>query len=575
MPRTSVPLAEVFDLGRIQKLCGVRAFARASMIGAAEIEDLTERNGRLTAVVRGTLPYEVALWVEGSRKAAYSCSCPQGEDGKFCKHAGAVALTLHGGGRTLWAKPAAPSAADIENDPVFDFLLGLDHRELAHLVYDASTRDPRTAQRIEAKAAASAGRPAVDSKEWRKAITAAFGRPSHFVDYHEAPRWAARVDALLRDLRGLLDDGEAEPVIGLVEYAFERADKATEYVDSSDGWFEGIGHDIAETHLAACRRARPDPVALARRLVEFDLHAELDTFRRAADSYADVLGPDGLAEYRRLVEPAFDALGPRSEASWSGERLHLTDAMIGLALATNDADEVIRIKERDLRSPYDYAEIVTALQRAGRMAEAIEWAHRGLGMPGRHFQTTELRAQLVDLLRTSGDTDRAQAVQLEGFRASPSLPGYKAVLGETPKTGRDERRAEVLAWLHQHALTSDGTDAGSVLVQILLYEGDVESAWDAAISVGCDHRWLMTLARAREKDHPADAIPIYQQAITDLIDRKNSGAYKDAVGLLARAQRLFAAAGDAEGWDTYLAEVIARHRLKSSLMAKLRDKGWL
>lgn len=78
----------MFDLDRIKKLCGVRAFAKASMIRESEIEGLTEKDGRLVATVRGTLPYSVELWVEGTRKAAWSCNCPQGEDGKFCKHAG-------------------------------------------------------------------------------------------------------------------------------------------------------------------------------------------------------------------------------------------------------------------------------------------------------------------------------------------------------------------------------------------------------------------------------------------------------------------------------------------------------
>jgi uncharacterized Zn finger protein len=96
---SSAPLSSVFDLDHIQKLAAVRALARASMIRASDIEDLTETDGRLSAVVRGTMPYAAAIWVEGTKKTRFSCSCPQGEDGKFCKHAAAV------GGQAvfLWA----------------------------------------------------------------------------------------------------------------------------------------------------------------------------------------------------------------------------------------------------------------------------------------------------------------------------------------------------------------------------------------------------------------------------------------------------------------------------------------
>ncbi|MCZ7630850.1 MAG: hypothetical protein M5U19_18215 [Microthrixaceae bacterium] len=54
----------MFDLDRIQKLAGDRVLARASMIPASDIEDLTEVDDHLSAVARGTMPYTVAT---GSR----------------------------------------------------------------------------------------------------------------------------------------------------------------------------------------------------------------------------------------------------------------------------------------------------------------------------------------------------------------------------------------------------------------------------------------------------------------------------------------------------------------------------
>ena len=577
MPAAS--LRSVFDPARIQKLGGVRSFARAVSIPETDIEQRTETDSRLTATVRGTLPYSVAIWVEGTKKPGFSCTCPQGDDGKFCKHAAALALTLHGGGRIMLRverqrETRQPGGADVESDPVFEFLLTLDHHDLAHLVYDAATRDPRTAQRIEAKVAASVGQPTVDSKAWRKTITATFGRPSRHVDYYEAPRWAEGINALLGDLRGLLDDGEADAVIPLVEYAFERADQATGRVDSSDGCFESISWDIADLHLRACTAVRPDPVALAKRLVELDLHAELDTFRRAAATYADVLGPTGLAEYRRLVQPAFDALGPRAD-DWSGKRFHLTEAMLGVAQAEGDVDEVIRIKSPDLRAPSQFEEIVDMLAARDRAPEAIDWARRGLAIPGREFQKGGLRDRLVSLLTADGDANGAIAVRLEAFHAEPSLAAYRDLLALHSPAGEawtNERNA-ALDWLRERAINAGGDANGSILVQILLHEGDIDGAWDAATTLGCDSRWWMTLARAREHDHPADAIPVYERAVEDLIAKKDRRSYGDAAALMARIERLHQAGGDG-GWDAYLAEVIGRHRRKPSFMAKVTERGW-
>ncbi len=546
------------------------------MIPASDIEDLTERNGRLAAVVRGTMPYSVAIWVEGAKKPRFSCTCPQGQDGKFCKHAAAVALTLHGGGRTaLWSGHERQGVGRVEDDPVFEFLLGLDHAELAHLVYDAAQRDSRTAQRIEARAAASVGQPAVDVKEWRKAVTAAFGRPSHFVDYYQAPRWAAGVQDLFDGLRGLLDDGHAAEVIPLVEYAFERADKATGYVDSSDGCFGQISWEIEDLHFRACTRARPDPVALARRLVGFELDAELDTFRRAAATYADVLGVEGLAEYRRLVQPRYEALPPPSDRDYLSDRFHVTNAMLGLARACGDTDEVVAIRSARLRSPHDYEEIVEVLAGAGRVDEAIGWARQGLAMEDREHQKRDLRNQLVALLVDAGDTAAAVQERLDAFHAQPSLTTYKDLITQSAGAESDPatQRAAALEWLRDRAAAEQGTATGSTLVEILLHDGDIDPAWNAAQTYGCDERWWMTLARAREAAHPTDTIPIYQRTVEALIDKKNAKAYNEAVKLMARLERLHASAGD-DGWSSYLADVTTRHRAKRSLIAKIHDHSW-
>ena len=59
-------------------------------------------------------------------------------------------------------------------------------------------------------------------------------------------------------------------------------------------------------------------------------------------------------------------------------RLERQPPRIGVALASRDADELIRVRSRSLRMPDDYLEIVRELTDAGRKQEAIEWAQRGL-----------------------------------------------------------------------------------------------------------------------------------------------------------------------------------------------------
>lgn len=69
--------------------------------GRVEVEQ--QGSERVTAVVRGSMPYHVEL--RRDPKPSWSCTCPVGEDGDFCKHCVAVALARI---RTLAAKAGAP-----------------------------------------------------------------------------------------------------------------------------------------------------------------------------------------------------------------------------------------------------------------------------------------------------------------------------------------------------------------------------------------------------------------------------------------------------------------------------------
>lgn len=114
----------------------------------------------------------------------------------------------------------------------------------------------------------------------------------------------------------------------------------------------------------------------------------------------------------------------------------------------------------------------------------------------------------------------------------------------------------------------------TTLVEILLYEGDVDDAWVAASEYGCDERTWMTLARAREATHPLDAVPIYERAVAAQIDTKTNGGYRAAVDLLARIRTLATKAGEPKHFTELLAAVTAEHARKRNLMALIDKKRW-
>ena len=93
MSRSS-SLADVVTLAEVRSLTDLKTFSRGkAYFDDGAVSRLEEHDGVLRANVRGTHPYRVELGVGDDGELTYECDCPVGEEGIFCKHAVAVALS--------------------------------------------------------------------------------------------------------------------------------------------------------------------------------------------------------------------------------------------------------------------------------------------------------------------------------------------------------------------------------------------------------------------------------------------------------------------------------------------------
>jgi uncharacterized Zn finger protein len=226
----------------LRSLAGDRWFARGrSYQQEGRVTDLTTTGDSLSARVVGTETYRVRLSCKQSR-INYSCSCPVGEEGNFCKHCVAVGLAWLSEETSELRVPAS------HQESLQSFLAGLDQKALVNLVLGEASRNRRLRERLELEAARQ--RPSgIDLSKFKKAITSTT-RTSD-IDYHSMARFARRVLELIESIRDLLEDGHAAAVVELTEYFFSRLERAIGEVDDSDGYFGDIIPDLAELHHEA------------------------------------------------------------------------------------------------------------------------------------------------------------------------------------------------------------------------------------------------------------------------------------------------------------------------------------
>jgi hypothetical protein len=117
-----------------------------------------------------------------------------------------------------------------------------------------------------------------------------------------------------------------------------------------------------------------------------------------------------------------------------------------------------------------------------------------------------------------------------------------------------------------------GREDHSELVQIFLWEKEVDQAWLEAQQGGCRGSLWLELARKREQDHPEDALAVYRSLVEPAVQRMNNESYREAAGFVRKAAKLLKRLGRAEEWERYLGELRTNHRRKRNFMKLLEQQ---
>ena len=585
---------EQFTIDQVRDLCSERYFARGKdYFNRGLVATLTNRNGWIEAQVLGTYNYQVHLRLDDGI-AAHECNCPIGIRGDFCKHCVATALAWlaeqkpsHPGGP---AKPGKTQSSKPNHKPpdLRAWLMQQRKATLADMLLDAAGKDEHLQTRLMLNAATGNER---SLAMYRKVISQAIGR-SKFIDYYNMPDYFRRVDDSLDHIQDLQDQGHSVAAIQLSEWTLVRVERAIERVDDSDGYMSILLDRLQEIHFAACVAARPNQKKLAERLFNWELNGDWDTFHKAAGTYAAVLGDDGIQQYRKLAEAEWANIRPlkpgENDAERWGKRYHITCIMETLAELSGDIDALVGIKQKDLSSSYQYFDIALTLLQAGQEKRALQWAEEGQRLFGDESDS-RLSEILADLYHRAGRHDDAMAIIWPRFVHNPCLANYQNLKLHADRSNNwPDWKLRALTSLREAYATqnrkksrvlSSGrriSPAGyidlrdhSLLVEILMWEGDIEAAWQEAVEGDCRTDIWLQLARHRESRHPRDAIAVYQRHVGFIVEKTNNAAYAEATDLIRRIAILMKENDSEAEFQQYLEEVRSQFQRKRNFIKML------
>ncbi len=571
---TSIQLG--FDEGALRNAAGPTSFSRGEDYAGA-VSGLDIGDGRIRATVPGRETYRVELVATRQAGVAGSCDCPYGADGHFCKHCVAVglaALRQTAPEASTDAVPASrPAAArPARQDPLTPWLESLDRDALLALLGEESAADPDLRNRLLLRAeVARANRTEVRDRVKGLLDPGAFARGG-YTDHDEAEVYAGQVAQAVTVLRALNAAGRPAEAVDGARWALWRLGEVYELAGGAEGLWDPFppARDLLVLHLQACRAARPALEPTARWLVGHLLGPVGNVTRADPVEYRGVLGPAGMTLALDLATAAWRR-DPNDKAVRLRERL---------LKAQGDVDALIAAYAADLTPEgATHLRIARELDEVGRASDALEWAERGLRAAGKR---RDLDHQLVEWICAryvrAGRLEDALTVRRDRFRSKSSLESYRSLRSAARACGcwEDEREAAL------ELLRANGSRGGFVpglghpariLVDVLLDEGEVDAAWEAAAG-RADDRQLLTLADRMRDHRPADALGVYLRLLEPLKQSTGDRAYHEVTRLLRSIRACHERLGTPEEFSRYLATLRAELKRRPKLM-KVLDKNGL
>src|SRR5262249_47672550 len=256
-----------FAVATLRELAGEKAFARGIEYNEERrVEIVSIDRSRVLARVVGSEIYRSEL--EGAGKeVSGACSCPAFAVWGLCKHVVAVALATNDLG------PEAAEQASDRLSKLRDHLRNKGIEPLIEMIMKFAEDDPDVLRGLELAAATAAADDDTLFAQFKKAITETT-RTRGYVEYREPRAWTEKIELLLDQIADLIAGGRAALVLRLLDYFMTRMDEALQSIDDSDGQGGAAYAKACEIHLAACREARLDPVALARELFARETDSE-------------------------------------------------------------------------------------------------------------------------------------------------------------------------------------------------------------------------------------------------------------------------------------------------------------
>ncbi len=535
---SNISLKDLITESKVRALAGGDYFARGVVyFQSKRVLKINEKDDCISAEVKGSSgSYLISISIKDT-KLEYSCSCPLGMKGKFCKHL--VAGCLKFIEDTGTPVELIPQRVKIGDKDVRAFLEKMEKVQIIDLIFEFAQDNGSLKEQLKLLVASRSKNKGAAT--FKKSLGNAF-YIDDFIHYNEVYDYCHGIELVVDALKQALKQGHFNVVLEATEHGLAYAEEVINAVDS-ECELHDIFHELLKLHIEAYKKSDFDPRQMAKRLFLWEINDGYGIFD-ISSLYIDQLDEECRREFFCLVKSEWEklpSLKPGEKGSCGDSRYRLTNIMENAARKSNSLQELIAVKRKDMSCAFSYLEIAEECRKAKEFELALQWAEDGV----KTFPN-DCDSRLLDFLADEYHRlkrhDDAMKTAWRIFVQSLQLQGYQKLAEHAGKARCwDVWRSKAIDSIRQQMESDKKRNKhcgfqpnSSRLVEILIWEKRNDEAWIEAVKGGCRDQLWMTLASLRAESHPADTVAIYRKRIPDIIGQTNNNAYAEAVDLLKK-----------------------------------------
>ncbi|MDI6735467.1 MAG: hypothetical protein QME42_04610 [bacterium] len=247
-----------------------------------------------------------------------------------------------------------------------------------------------------------------------------------------------------------------------------------------------------------------------------------------------------------------------------------TDGLIELLLALYDKKGNIKryleVCKNNLSNWKNCIRLCDKLEQSGKKDEAIEWYQKVIGALKEKHPKLVLKKKLTALYEKTNNVEQALNLHFEVFKEQGNLESYKKMKNLFSLSGNkwEKIRNNIVLFLAK-------TKRYSLLIEILLYENDIDSAAKIALLPNQRLDDIKKVAGLAKDKNPTLSLRLFKRLITYYTDLKRRDDYKTAKVYCQEVKKIYQRLNQEHLFKRYIERIKRLNAYKRLLLEELEE----